>query len=191
MPPLQFTRTPFQTRDSQRFGRLQSGEGLSLESGIAMNQHYISPSSSPSTLSGDQSQMSYPSGSGYRASSYYQSPDPNMWQGRQLSPQEYQYGQNLYPHQTTDQRRGFHSPQSSLSQHPSVHRYDQRSYNHNGEHYGKMSSSNHETDTESDPQSQPRFLGEEAATGPDKEPAPVAVRPRARSDTFLAYYNTQ
>ena len=188
LPPLQFTRIPFQARDGQRFGRVQSGEELSHESGIAMNQHYISPSCSPSTLSGDQSQIFYPSGPGYRASSYYQSPDPNMWQGVQLSPQ---YGQNLHPHQTSEQRRGFHSSQSSLSQYPSVNRYDQRSYSHNGEHYGRTSSSHQETNAESDAQSQPRFLEEEAAIGADKEAAPDGVRPRARSETSLAYYNAQ
>lgn len=191
LPPLHFTKTPFQTRDGQRFGRFQGTEGLSHENSVAMNQHYISPSSSPNALSCDQSQMLYPSGSGYRASSYYQSPDPNIWQGSPTSPQAYQYGQNLHPHQTTEQRRGGQSSPNSHSQHPSVSRYDQRSYSHSGEHYRKMSLSNQEMSTESDAQAQPRFLGEEAAPGLDGQPAPDASRPRARSDTFPAYYNAQ
>lgn len=191
LPPLQFTRTPFQTRDGQRFGSVQTTEGPSHGSGMAMNQHYISPLSSPSTLSYDQSQTLYPSGSRYRASSYYQSPDSNFWQSSQMSPQRYQYGQQLQPHQTTEQRAGSQSSQSSLSQDPSVDRYDQRSYNHSGQYYSEVTSSAQEMSSESDVQAQPTILREEGATSPDTQPLPDAARPRARSDTFPAYYNAQ
>ena len=118
LPPLQFTRTPFQTRDGQAFDRFQTTERLSHENGMAMNQHYISPLSSPSSVCYDQSQMLYPSGSGYRASTYYQSPDSNLWQGSQRSPHGHQYEQQIRPHQTTEQRPGNQPSQSPHSPHP-------------------------------------------------------------------------
>lgn len=101
LPPLQFTRTPFQTGNHQLLSRVQTTEEFSHESGVATNQHYISPFSWPSTLPYDQSQVFYPSGPD-RASSYYQSTDTNIWQRSQLSPQGYQYGQKLHPHHTTE-----------------------------------------------------------------------------------------
>lgn len=184
LPPLQFTKIPFQTRDGQHFGRFETTGGLSHGSGIAMNQHYHSPLSSPNTLSYDHSQTLYPSGSGYRAPSYYQSPDTNTWQGSQMSPQGYQYAQNLQPHQTAQQQVGSQSSQVPLSQDPSVNRHDQRSYSHSGEQYSRMSA-------QSDSQHLPTFLGEEAATSPIRQPLPDAARPRARSDTCPAYYSAQ
>lgn len=189
LPPLQLTRSPFQTRDGPRFGGVQTSEALSHESGMAMSQRYISPLSSPSTLSYDQSQMLYPSGSGYHTSSYYQSSDPKFWQGSQMSPQGYQYGQRLQPHPTTEQRRGSQPLQNSLSQDPSVNRYDQRSNSHNGQYHSKMSSSAQEMGTESNPQNQPTEVREATATGPDTQPPPDVARPRARSDTFPAHHN--
>ncbi len=190
LPPLQFTRTPFQTRDGERFDRAQTTEGLSHGGSIPMNQQYISPLSSPNTTSYDQSQMLYPD-SGYRAPSYYQSPDSNFWQSSQMSPQRYQYGQQLQPHQTNEQRSGSQSSQSSLSQDPSVDRYDQRLYSHSGQYYTKMSPSAQEIRSESDAQPQATTLGEEGATSPNTQPRPDATRPRARSDTFPVYYNAQ
>ena len=191
LPPLQFTRTPFQTRDGQSFGRIPTTEGLSHGSGIAMNQPFISPLSSPHTLSYDPSQTLYPSGSGYRASSYDPSPDSSLWQSSPMSAQKYQYGQHLQPHQTTEQRPGSQSWQSSLSPDPWVNRYDQRSYSHSGQYYSPMSSSTPEMSSESDVHGQGRILRAGGATGPDTQARPDAARPRARSDTFPAYYNAQ
>lgn len=195
LPPLQFTRNPFQTRDGQRFGRVQTNEGLPPENGLGINQAYLSPLSSPNTLSygqsQGQSQMPYPSGPGYRASSYYQSPNSNVWQGSQMNPQGYQYGQQYQPHQTTEQRPGSQPSQNPFPLDPSITRYDQRSYSHSGQHYNKMSSSAQEVSMESDARPQPTKLGEGTATGPDTETPPDAARPRARSDTFPAYYNAQ
>ena len=184
LPPLQFSRTPFQTRDGQCFGGAQTTEKPSHASGMGMNQHYISPPSPPSTLSYDPSHMLYPSGSGFRASSYYQSQDTTFWQGSQTSRQQYQYGQSSQPHQTTEQPLGNESSQSPLSQDPGVNRHDQRLYSHSGEQYRRASSS-------ADLQSQPTFLGGGAATGRDAQQTPDAARPRARSETFPAYYNAQ
>ena len=190
LPPLQFTRTPFQTRDSERFGRAQTAEGPSHGGGMPMNQEYISPLSSPNTMSYNQSQMLYP-GSGYRAPSYYQSTDSKFWQSSRMSPQRYQYGQRLQPHQTNEQRPGSQSSQNSLSQDPSVDRYDQRLHSHSGQYYTKMSSSAQEMSRESDAQPQATTLEEEGATSPNTQPRPDAARPRARSDTFPVYYNAQ
>ena len=174
-------RAPFQTRDGQRFGRVPTSEELSRESGTAMNQLYISPLSSPSTQSYDQSHMLDPSGSGYRASSYYQGPGTSFWQGSQMGPQGYQYGPQLPSHRTSEQRRGSPPPQSPLSHGSSVHRYDQRSYSHSGEIYSRVSSS-------CDPLPLPALLGDEAAS---TQSPPDATRPRARSVAFPTYYNGQ
>ena len=184
LPPLQFGRAPFQTRDDQCFGGAQTTEKPSHASGMGMNRQYISPPSPPSTLSYDQSHMLYPSGSGFLASSYYQSQNTTFWQGSQTSRQQYQYGQSSQPHQTTEQPLGIESSQSQSSQDPGVNRRDQRSYSHSGEHYRRASSS-------ADPQVQLTFVGGEAATGRDAQQTPDAARPRARSETFPAYYNAQ
>lgn len=181
LPPLQFPRAPFQTQDGQRFGRMQPTEGFSHDSSIAMNQHYVSSN----TQSYDQSQMLYPSGSANRASSYYQGPDTNLWQGSPMNPRGYQYGQQLQPHSASEQRRGSQSSQSPLYQDPSVNRHDEHSYSHGGEHYSRMGSPSDPNDR----RHQPTLLGEEAATGPETQARPDAARPRARSDTFPAYYN--
>ncbi|KAF6221844.1 hypothetical protein HO133_001812 [Letharia lupina] len=192
LPPLQFSRNQFQTRNGQRFGRVQTTDGLSHESGMAMDQRCISQQSSPNTLSYDQSHMLYPSGSGYRPSSYYQSPDTNFWHGSQMCAQGYPYGQQLPPHQTSEERPGSPPSQSSLSQDASVNRYDPRSYSHSDQYYNKSSSSAQEMSTESDAQAQPRTVGEEeVATGANRQPASDIARPRARSDTFPTYYNAQ
>lgn len=184
LPPLQFSRTPSQTRDDQCFGGAQTTEEPSYASGMGMNQHYISPPSPPSTLSYDQSHMLYPSGSGFLASSYYQSQNTTFWQGSQTSRQQYQFGQSSQPHQTTEQLLGIESSQSQSSQDPGVNRRDQRSYSHSGQHYRRASSS-------ADPQFQPTLLGGETATGREAQQTPDAARPRARSETFPAYYNAQ
>ena len=161
LPLRQFARTSFQTRDDQRFGGVL-GE-ISRESGMGMSQHCTSSRSPPGTMFYSQSQMLYPSGSGFRLSSYYQSPDIT------------QSGQQLQPHQTTVQRPRRQPSQCSLPLDPLVNGYDQRFYNHSGQYYSKMS-------TESCPQ--PTILGKEAATGPDTQPPPRDItRLRAGSDT--------
>ena len=173
LPPLQFTRTPFQTREDQRFGRMQTTEGPSYENGMGMVQQYMSPLSSPNILSYDQSQTFYPSGSDFRTSSSYQSSDTNFWPGSPSDSQGYQYGQQLQPHQTSEEGHGNEQSQSPLPQDSSVSRQDQRSYSLSGEAHGGVSSS-------TDLQPQPTMLGIGSATS----------RPRARSDTFPAYYGT-
>ena len=183
LPPLHFSRTPFHTRDDQRFGRAQTTEGTSHSSAMGMNQHYISPLSSPSTLSYDQSHMVYPSNSGYRASPSSQSSESILWQGSQMNPQGYHYGQQLQPHQAPEQRRGSESSQKPLSQDPSISRHAQRSYS-SSENQRRVSLS-------SDPQSQLNYLGAEGATIRDTQQPPDAARPRARSETFPAYYNAR
>lgn len=210
LPPLQFNRNPFQTRDGQRFGRIQPTEGLSShENGMAMNQNYLSPLSSPSTMSYDQSsQMLYPPGPGYRAPSYYQqSPNSNLWHGSQMNPQGYQYGQQQQyqpppppPPQTTEPRSGSQPSQSPFPLDPSIARYDQRSYSHSGPSYdNRMSSSAQEMSNESHarPQAGAKVGGEDRVAGPVETEAPLseAAPPRARSDTFpssssSSYYNT-
>ena len=181
LPPLQYRRPTLQTRDEQRFGRTQTTDGSPHESGVGMNDNSISPLSSPSSLSYNQSNMLYTSSSGSRASSYYQNLDSSCWQGSQLSAQGYQYGQQLQPFQASEQRRGSESLHSPLSQEPLVNRRDQRSYSvHGGENYRGGDSS---TDTPA----QSSFLGAEAATGRDTD----AARPRARSCTFPAFYSSQ
>lgn len=185
LPPLQFSRTPFQTRDGHRFDRFQTTEGLSHESGIAMNQHYISPQSSPSSVCYDQSQMLHPSNSGFRASPYYQSPDTIFWQGSQMSPGGQEYEQQTRPHQTTEERPGSQPSPSLHSPNPSVNSYNQGSYSHSSEQYSKMSSSTHAQ------AQQPTHRGSDATTGSNTLPPPATARPRARSDTYPAYYNAQ
>lgn len=191
LPPLQFTRTPFQTRDCQRLGAIQTTEGFPHESGMSISQQCISPLSSPSTISYNQSQMHYPSSSGFRASSYYQSPDPNFWQESQISHPGYQHGQRLQPHRTTEQRPERRYSQSSFFQDPSVNRHDQRSYSHSGQYYSKTSSSAQAMNTESYGQTQRTILGKEAAIDIETQPRPDATRLRARSDTYPAYYKAQ
>ena len=185
LPPLQFSRTPFPTRDGHRFDRFQTSEGLSHESGIAMNQHYVSPLSSPSSLSYDQSQMLHPSNSGFRASPYYQSPDTIFWQGSQMSPGGQEYEQQTRPHQTTEQRAGSQPSPSLHSPDPSVNSYNQSSYTHSREQDSKMSSSTHAQ------AQQPTHRGSASTTGANTLPPPGTARPRARSDTYPAYYNAQ
>lgn len=185
LPPLQFSRTPFETRDGHHFDRFQATEGHSHESGIAMNQHYISPQSSPSSVCYDQSQMLHPSSSGFRASPYYQSPDTIFWQGSQMSPGGQEYGQQARPHQTTERRPGSQPSSSLHSPNPSANSYNEGSYSHDSEQYSKMSSSTH-AQTQ-----QPTHRGSDATTSANTLPPPVAARPRARSDTYPAYYNTQ
>ena len=184
LPPLQFTRTTFQTRDDHHFGRVQTTEGPMLGSGVTMSQNYISPLSSPSPSSHSQSNTLDSLGSGFRASSYYQSSDTSAWRGSQMSPQDYQYGNPLQPHQTSEQRRQSECSQSTRSQNPSINRPDQRSYSHSGEQYRRVSPSTNS-------KSPPTFLEVAAATGHNTQPAPEAFRPRARSATFPAHYSTQ
>ena len=183
LPPLQLSRTTFQTRDDQNLSRIQTTKGPVLESGVRMNQSYISPLSSPSPSSHNQSTMYDPSGS-FRASSYYQSSDTTSWQGTQMNPQDYQYGQPLQPHPTTQQRRQSEWSQSTLSQDSSIYRHDQRSYSLSGEQYRRVSPL-------ADSQSPSTFLGAGAATAHNIQPASEAARPRARSATFPAPYSTQ
>ena len=183
LPPLQFSRTTFQTREDQNLSRIQTTEGPILESGVRMNQSYISPLSSPSPSSHNQSTMFDLSGSGFRASSYYQSSDTTSWQGTQTNPQDYQYGQPLQPHQPSEQRRQSEWSQSTLSQDPSINRHDQRSYSLSGEQYRRVSPF-------ADSQSPPTFLGAGAATAHNLQPTSEAARPRARSATFPAPYST-
>lgn len=185
LPPLQFSRIPFQTRDGQRFDRLPTTEGLSHESGIAMNQDYISPLPSPSSACYDQSQMLYPSSSGYRASSYYPSPDTTFWQGSQMSPGGREYEQQTRPHQTSEQRPGSQPSQSTNSPDPSVNSYNQGSYSHSSEQHNKTGSPTHAQ------AQQPTQRGRDNFTGANTLPAPAVARPRARSDTYPAYYNAQ
>ena len=184
LPPLQFNRTTFQTRDEQPYGRVQTTEGPIVGSGVRMSQIYISPLSSPSSSSHNQSNIFDPLGSGFRASSYYQSSDTTSWQGSQMNPQEYQFGQALQPHHPSEQRRQSEWSQSTLSQDNSINRHDQRSSSLSGEQYRRVSPS-----TES--QSPPTFLGAGAATCHNTQPASEAARPRARSATFPAQYGTQ
>ena len=188
LPPLQFTRSSTHTRDSQRFGRAQATEGFSRESDLVMNQHYISPLSSPSTLSPlsyDQSQMPYPSGYEYRPASYYQSPDSSLWQGSQMSTQRYHYGSQSQYHETSEQRPGSRQSQTSLSHDASVSRYDQRSHSHSGHYPSKINSPAREMVSESNTDTQPRITVREGSeNGLDPQPAANSGRPRARSDVF-------
>lgn len=182
LPPLQISRTPFQTRDGQRFDRFPNTEGLSHESGLAMNQHYISPLSSPSGVCYDQSQMLYPSSSGYRASSYYPSPDTNFWQGSQMSAGGQEYEQQTRPHQMTEERRGSQPPRSAHSPDASLNSYNQGSYSHSSEQYSKEGTSTNAHALE------PTQRGADATTDANRLPTPAVTRPRARSDTYPAYY---
>lgn len=179
LPPLQFTRTAFQTRDSQISGKDQTFEGISHERGMGMNQHYTAPISSTNTSCYHQPESVYPSSSGFRAPSYYQSQD-TLWPGSQMSPQGLQYGQQLQPHPTADHRRRSESSQSTLSRDLLVNKYDQRSYGPSSEQCDRISSL-------ADPKSQPTFLWEGAAAGRNTH----AARPRAMSDTFAGYHNSQ
>ena len=188
LPPLQFTRPPTQTRDSQRFGKAHATEGFSRESDLVMNQHYISPLSSPSNLSPlsyDQSQMPYPSGYEYRPAPYYQSPDSSFWQGNQMSTQKYHYGSSPQHHETSEQRPGSRQSQTSMSHDASITRYDQRSHSHSGHYPSKINSPAGEMVSESNTDTQPRINVRE---GSENGLAPLSAansgRPRARSDTF-------
>ena len=188
LPPLQFNRSPTQTRDDQRFGRAQATEGFSREGDLVMNQHYISPLSSPSNLSPlsyDQSQMPYPSGYEYRPAPYYQSADNNSWQGSQMNTQRDHYGSQSQQHETSEQRPGSRQSQTSLSHDASISRYDQRSHSHSGHYPSKINSPAGEMVSEFDADTQPRITVREGSErGFDPQPAPNSGRPRARSDTF-------
>lgn len=196
LPPLQFTRSPTQTRDGQRFGRAQATEGFSREGDLVRNQHHISPLSSPSNLSPlsyDQSQMPYPLGYGYRPASYYQSPESSAWQGSQMSTQRYQYGSQLQHHETSEQRPGSRQSQTSLSHDASVSRYDQRSHSHSGQYPSKINPPAGEMVNDSNTDNQPRIIVREdgeSGLDPELQPAANSGRPRARSDTFAnsTYY---
>ena len=187
LTPLNFTRSPTQMRDGQRSSRAQATEGFSRESDLVMNQHYISPLSSPSNLSPlsyDQSQMRYPSGYGYRPASYYQSPDSSFWQGSQMSTQRYQYGSQLQHDETSEQRPGSRQSQNSLSHGASVCRYDQRFHSHSGQYPSKINPPAEEMVSESNTETQPRMIVRE---GSESGLNPQPGRPRARSDTFPYY----
>lgn len=184
LPPIQYTRTPYQARDCLHFGRVQTTEGLSHCSGVTTNTHYISSPPSPSTLTYDHSKIVCPSDAGYRAASCYQTPNTNWWQDSRMSPPDSQYGQRSRPHQTPEQRRGSLSSQNSLPYDPSVHRHDQRSYSYGGGYYNSTTSS-------TDPPPRPTFLGAETAAGPDSRLLQDAAWLRVRSNTVPAYYNAQ
>lgn len=116
LPPLQYSRSSFRNPGYESLGSALAKKGPSCASSRGMTQHYISPSSSLSSLSYDHSHLFSPHALAFRAPSHYQGQDKAFWQGTGVSLQGYQYGRQSQPHQTTEQRPGFESSRSSLAQ---------------------------------------------------------------------------
>ena len=83
LPPLQCSRTSFQTLDDERSSSAQPAERPSHAGGRGVNQHYINPLPMLSSLSYDQSPTLYPSSSAFSAPSHYRSQDTTCWQAGQ------------------------------------------------------------------------------------------------------------